>query len=53
VHAIAGQAYGVYVALGFEPSPPESMTLMVTLSDVRANFTQADQGAPLQTGLSC
>jgi predicted N-acetyltransferase YhbS len=38
VHAISEQAYGFYVALGFEPSPLDTMTLMVTLADVRANF---------------
>ena len=36
VHAISEQAKSFYVALGFDPSPREPMTLMVTLSDVRA-----------------
>jgi GNAT superfamily N-acetyltransferase len=36
VHAISEEAKNFYVALGFDPSPRESMTLMVTLSDVRA-----------------
>ena len=36
VHAISEEAKNFYVALGFDPSPREPMTLMVTLSDVRA-----------------
>lgn len=36
VHAISDQAKAFYLALGFEPSPLEPMTLMVTLSDARA-----------------
>ena len=36
VHAISDDAKAFYMALGFEPSPIEPMTLMVTLSDVRA-----------------
>jgi GNAT superfamily N-acetyltransferase len=36
VHAISEQAKAFYVAIGFEPSPLDPMTLMVTLSDVRA-----------------
>lgn len=36
VHAISEEASKFYVALGFDPSPSEPMTLMVTLSDVRA-----------------
>jgi GNAT superfamily N-acetyltransferase len=36
VQAISEQARSFYVALGFDPSPREPMTLMVTLSDVRA-----------------
>jgi GNAT superfamily N-acetyltransferase len=36
VHAISEEAKNFYVALGFEQSPREPMTLMVTLSDVRA-----------------
>ena len=35
VHAISEEAKKFYVALGFDPSPREPMTLMVTLSDVR------------------
>lgn len=36
VHAISEQAKSFYLALGFDPSPIEPMTLMVTLTDVRA-----------------
>jgi GNAT superfamily N-acetyltransferase len=36
VHAISEEAKGFYQALGFDPSPQEPMTLMVTLADVRA-----------------
>ena len=36
VHAISAQAKNFYLALGFDASPSEPMTLMVTLSDVRA-----------------
>ena len=36
VHAISEEAKGFYLALGFNRSPLEPMTLMVTLSDVRA-----------------
>ncbi len=36
VHAISEQAKAFYLAIGFEPSPLDPMTLMVTLSDVRA-----------------
>lgn len=36
VHAISDEAKKFYMALGFDPSPREPMTLMVTLSDVRA-----------------
>ncbi len=35
VHAISEEAKAFYLALGFDPSPVEPMTLMVTLSDVR------------------
>jgi GNAT superfamily N-acetyltransferase len=38
VHAISQEAKNFYLALGFDPSPHEPMTLMVTLSDVRAAF---------------
>ena len=36
VHAISEEAKNFYLALGFDPSPREPMTLMVTLSDIRA-----------------
>ena len=36
VHAISKQAKDFYLALGFDPSPREPMTLMVRLSDIRA-----------------
>jgi GNAT superfamily N-acetyltransferase len=38
VHAISEEAKAFYLALGFDPSPLESMTLMVTLADIRAAF---------------
>lgn len=34
VHAISDDAKAFYLALGFEPSPIEPMTLMVTLADI-------------------
>jgi GNAT superfamily N-acetyltransferase len=36
VHAISDPAKNFYLALGFDPSPQEPMTPMITLSDVRA-----------------
>ena len=36
VHAISEEAKKFYLGLGFDASPREPMTLMVTLSDVRA-----------------
>lgn len=36
VHAISEEAKSFYLAIGFDPSPHEPLTLMVTLSDVRA-----------------
>ncbi|MDD5035549.1 MAG: GNAT family N-acetyltransferase [Methylococcaceae bacterium] len=36
VHAISEQARAFYLALGFDPSPRDPMTLMVTLPDLRA-----------------
>ncbi len=38
VHAISANAKAFYLALGFEPSPIEAMTLMVTLADVRGSL---------------
>jgi predicted N-acetyltransferase YhbS len=35
VHAISDDAKAFYLALGFESSPIEPMTLMVTLTDIR------------------
>jgi GNAT superfamily N-acetyltransferase len=35
VHAISEEAKAFYMALGFDPSPVEPMTLMVTLADIR------------------
>ncbi len=35
VHAISGEAKAFYIALGFDPSPLDPMTLMVTLADLR------------------
>jgi GNAT superfamily N-acetyltransferase len=35
VHAISDQAKAFYQTLGFDPSPAEPMTLMVTLADIR------------------
>ena len=35
VHAISEEAKAFYLRLGFEPSPIEPMTLMVTLADLR------------------
>lgn len=35
VHAISEEARAFYLALGFDPSPMEPMTLMVTLGDIR------------------
>ena len=42
VHAISEQAKAFYLALGFEPSPLDPMTLMVTLADVRAVLGEAE-----------
>jgi GNAT superfamily N-acetyltransferase len=38
VHAISEDAKAFYIASGFEPSPLEPMTLMVTLADVRTSM---------------
>jgi GNAT superfamily N-acetyltransferase len=38
VHAISAEAKAFYLALGFEPSPLEPMTLVVTLSDLRKSL---------------
>ena len=36
VHAISEQAKAFHLALGFDPSPSDPMTIMVTLHDLRA-----------------
>ena len=38
VHAISDDAKAFYLALGFEPSPIEPMTLMATLTDIRKSL---------------
>lgn len=38
VHAISEDAVAFYRNLGFDPSPLDRMTLMVTLADLRASF---------------
>ena len=38
VHAISEQAKAFYLALGFDPSPRDPTTLMVTLPDLRATL---------------
>jgi GNAT superfamily N-acetyltransferase len=38
VHALSDEAKAFYLALGFEPSPIEPMTLMVTLADIRRSL---------------
>ena len=35
VHAISDQVTAFYQAIGFDPSPADPMTLMVTLADIR------------------
>ena len=43
VHAISDQARNFYLALGFDASPSEPMTLMVTLADVRAALAEQEE----------
>jgi GNAT superfamily N-acetyltransferase len=38
VHTVSAEAEEFYVKLGFEPSPTEPMTLMVTLADLRKSI---------------
>jgi len=38
VHAISDDAKAFYLALGFEPSPIEPMTLMATLTDIHKSL---------------
>ena len=40
VHAISAEAKNFYVALGFNESPLEPMTLMITLNDLRACISE-------------
>jgi GNAT superfamily N-acetyltransferase len=40
VHAISEQAKRFYLSLGFDPSPLEPMTLMVSLADLRAALAE-------------
>lgn len=35
VHALSQEAQGFYRAVGFDPSPLDAMTLMITLADLR------------------
>ena len=37
VHALSEEAKSFYERVGFEPSPLDSMVLMVTLSDLKAS----------------
>lgn len=46
VHAISEEAKTFYQTLGFDPSPNEPMTLMVTLADVRAAFQSNPRRTP-------
>jgi GNAT superfamily N-acetyltransferase len=39
VHAISQEARQFYQAVGFEPSPLDAMTLVMTLVDIRAAFS--------------
>ena len=41
VHAISEEARQFHIALGFDPCPDEAMTLVVTISDVRAAIETA------------
>jgi len=38
VHAISDEARAFYIKLGFDPSPLDPMTLMVTLTDIQLNL---------------
>jgi len=38
VHAVSEEARAFYLALGFDPSPLDPMTLMVTLADIELNL---------------
>ncbi len=39
VHAVSEEAKNFYLALGFSPSPSDTMTLMVSLADLRSVFS--------------
>ena len=43
VHAISEEARSFYLALGFDPSPLDPMTLMVRLQDVAAALSRGSQ----------
>ncbi|MGB3391358.1 MAG: hypothetical protein WBA88_25645 [Pseudaminobacter sp.] len=38
VHALSAEAKAFYERIGFEPSPLDPMTLMVTLADMKASL---------------
>lgn len=44
VHAISEQARAFYQALGFDPSPMDPMTLIVSLGDIRHLLAGTDNG---------
>jgi GNAT superfamily N-acetyltransferase len=44
VHSLSEEAKAFYVRLGLDPSPLEPMTLMVTLTDLRAALEAAPAG---------
>lgn len=43
VHAISDDARAFYTALGFDPSPLDPMTLMITLADIRLAVSAEDR----------
>ncbi len=43
VHAVCEEAKAFYTKLGFDPSPLDPMTLMVTLADIRLSLRPAEQ----------
>ena len=40
VHALSAEAQAFYKNIGFDPSPLDSMTLMVTLADIRKGVVE-------------
>jgi predicted N-acetyltransferase YhbS len=38
VHALSNEAKAFYERIGFEPSPLDPMTLMITLADLKASL---------------